>query len=327
MCRSSCFWKTLLSDWCISKCFSDYYGCLFGFRCLLSIIVTDSSLLPQVLAVHFDERRHTGWRAPNLHYMAGFWTSLGFYVYTGATEWLEWGTPNDVPLVHRDGLKLCPSPWGRGSKERRAGICPTEPAAAVEAPGKGRGSKAKIATRKTATGKEPASKELPTKNLSAKAPAHAVLVPDVHTKANDRLASLRSTTPSVADGGAAIDKVRPIRRMDLPGGEAFDQVEQSADLSLTNSVQITAPSILLSRDGPTYSIRSALKFASLMTTTSKSTWWIPTVWIYIFRLQVRILFGLSKWPMAGGYRIWTALRVSILPSSLWLPICQRASPS
>ena len=134
-----------------------------------------------------------------------------------------------------------------------------QPAAAVEAPGKGCGLKAKIATGKTATSKETASKELLAKNPSAKASACALLVADALAKANDRPASLRSTTPNVADGGATTDKARPIRRKEQPGGKVFDQVEQSADLSLTNSVQITAPSILLSRDGPTSSIRSALK--------------------------------------------------------------------
>ena len=158
-------------------------------------------------------------------------------------------------------------------------------AVAIEALGKGRGSKLKTTTRKTAASKEPASNELPTKNPSAKARAHAVPAVDAHTKANDRHVSLRSTMPNVADGGAAIDKARPIRRMDPLGGEAFDQVEQSADLSPTNSVQITAPSILLSQDRPTYTIRSALKIRvsddddfkeHLMNTNSMNLHFSPT---------------------------------------------------
>ena len=160
-------------------------------------------------------------------------------------------------------IEMDPNCTPRHEEEHRKSVEPAyvrlQPAAAIEAPGKGRGSKAKTAIGKTATGKETASKELLAKNPSAKPSTYALPVADALAKANDRPASLRSTTPSVADGGATTDKARPIRRKEQPDGEAFDQVEQSADLSLTNSVQITAPSILLSRDGPTSTIRSALK--------------------------------------------------------------------
>ena len=160
-----------------------------------------------------------------------------------------------------------------------------QPAAIVEASGKGRGSNPKTATGKTDASKEPPSKELPTKNPPAKALAHAVLVADAHTKVNDRPALLCFATPNIANGGAAIEKVRPIRKMNLPGGEVFDQVEQSDDLILTNSIQITAPSILLSRDRPTYSIQSALKIrvsndddfkAHLMNTNGMNLHFPPT---------------------------------------------------
>ena len=114
-------------------------------------------------------------------------------------------------------------------EEHRKSVEPTyirpQPAVVVEAPGKRRGSKPKTATGKTVAGKEPASKELPTKNPSTKTPARMVPAADAHTKANDRPASLHFATPNVADGGAAIDKGRPIRRMDPPSGKAFDQIE------------------------------------------------------------------------------------------------------
>ena len=132
-------------------------------------------------------------------------------------------------------------------------------ATAVEALGKGRRSKPKTAIGKTATGKEPPLKELPTKNLPTKALVHTVPIAEAHTKENDRPASLCFATPNVGDEGATVERARPICRMDPPDGEASDQVEQSRDLSLTNLVQITTPNILLSWDGPTYSIRSTSK--------------------------------------------------------------------
>ena len=154
--------------------------------------------------------------------------------------WLDSGHPSDFMFTQeqlndwdKTHLMMChwyiemdPNCTPCHEKEHQKIVEPAyvrpQPVVAIEASGKGRGPKSKIATGKTVAGNEPASKELPTKNTSAKALACAVLVANAHTKANDRPASLRSTTPSVADGGAAIDKARLICRMDLSGGEAFD---------------------------------------------------------------------------------------------------------
>ena len=152
--------------------------------------------------------------------------------------WLDSGHPSDSMFTQEQlndwneaHLMMChwyiemdPNCTPHHEDEHRKSIESTDvrpqPTTAVEALGKGRGSKPKTAIGKTATDKQPVSKELPTKNRSAKAPARAVPVADAHMKANDRLASLRSTTPSVAT-----DKARPIRRMGPPGGKAFNQVE------------------------------------------------------------------------------------------------------
>ena len=141
--------------------------------------------------------------------------------------WLDSGHPSDFMFMQEQlndwdepHLMMChwyiemdPNSTPRHEEEHRMSVelayVRPQPAVAVEAPSKGRGSKAKTATGKTATGKETASKELPAKNPSAKVSMCAVPVADAHAKANDRLASLRSTTPSVADGGAATEKARP----------------------------------------------------------------------------------------------------------------------
>ena len=192
-------------------------------------------------------------------------------------SWLDFGHPLDFMFTQEQLndwyealLMMCHWYFEMDSKctshheeEHRKSIEPAyfrqQPTTAIEAPGKGCGSKPKTTTGKTTARKEPPSKEQPTKNPLAKALARAMPTAKAYTKANDRPASLHSASPIIGDGWATIEKARLICRMDTPGGEALCPVEQSTDLTLTNLVQITAPSILLNWDGPTYSIQLALK--------------------------------------------------------------------
>ena len=118
--------------------------------------------------------------------------------------WLDFGHPSDFIFTQEQlndwdeaHLMMChwyiemdPNYTPRHEEEHRKSVEPAyvrpQPAAAVEALGKGRGSKVKTATRKTAAGKEIASKELLAKNPSAKALARVLPVADALAKANDR---------------------------------------------------------------------------------------------------------------------------------------------